>query len=275
LYSRKKPKSQFNDMNKYTLLSAVLAVWIGLTGIVNGQTEKKQSTGKLPKVTRIKQNAAFTSEDLALLTERIANENGIPAKLFFSLIRIESEGKLKAVSGKGAACYTQLMPATARRMGLRVSREVDERFDVEKCLSAGAGYLKYQLDTFKDFRLALAGYNAGEGAVFKYGVKIPPYRETIQYVEKIGFLFTGKRGHGTAFAYNYQLAAEFADAAFRKKSKIRIPQAENTEIARNPAPVNNEISAKSEKKPETHAVQAVEIKVLSSSLFPVKKEKLK
>jgi soluble lytic murein transglycosylase-like protein len=73
----------------------------------------------------------------------------------------------------------QLMPETARELG------VDNPFDVGENLRAGALYLRRLLDRFDgDTRLALAGYNAGPGAVARYG-NVPPYRETQQYIERV------------------------------------------------------------------------------------------
>lgn len=73
----------------------------------------------------------------------------------------------------------QLMPATARRFG------VNDAFDPEQNIEGGTKYLRYLLDRYDgDIRLAIAAYNSGEGAVDKYG-DVPPYKETIEYVEKI------------------------------------------------------------------------------------------
>jgi soluble lytic murein transglycosylase-like protein len=74
----------------------------------------------------------------------------------------------------------QLMPGTARRFG------VTNIFDAKQNIEGGVKYMRWLLDTFNgDLSLALAGYNAGEGAVMKYGWQIPPYRETQEYVRRI------------------------------------------------------------------------------------------
>jgi soluble lytic murein transglycosylase-like protein len=74
----------------------------------------------------------------------------------------------------------QLMPATARRFG------VTNIYDPKQNIEAGVRYMRWLIDTFDgDVVLALAGYNAGEGAVMKYGNRIPPYRETQEYVRRI------------------------------------------------------------------------------------------
>lgn len=147
--------------------------------------------------------AAQTPETLPQAINRVAVQHGINPRLWGNLISQESSLKMKAYSYKGAACLTQLMPATARRFGLRVDSQVDERFVLEKCLQAGAQYFAWLLKTFNgDVRLALAGYNAGEGAVFRFGYKIPPFRETVQYVERICYRTYGQAGHALAMAYD-------------------------------------------------------------------------
>lgn len=113
------------------------------------------------------------------MIERAAKEHDVDPLLVHSVIRAESNYNPNAVSPKGAEGLMQLIPATARRFGAANS------FDVRENITAGVKYLKYLQDMFKDDRLALAAYNAGEGAVLRYG-NVPPYRETEQYVEKVG-----------------------------------------------------------------------------------------
>jgi len=96
-----------------------------------------------------------------------------------SVIRVESNYNPLAVSPKGAEGLMQLIPATARRFG------VTNSFDVKENIEAGVTYLKYLLDMFGDDRLAVAAYNAGESAVMRYG-DVPPYRETMNYVSRVG-----------------------------------------------------------------------------------------
>ncbi|MDQ3131229.1 MAG: lytic transglycosylase domain-containing protein [Acidobacteriota bacterium] len=100
--------------------------------------------------------------------------------LIYAQMHQESSFKLKATSHKGASGLMQLMPATARRFG------VTEIYNPRQNIEAGIKYMRWLLDTFNgDVVLALAGYNAGEGAVMKYGWQIPPYRETQEYVRRI------------------------------------------------------------------------------------------
>ncbi|WP_240705279.1 lytic transglycosylase domain-containing protein [Pacificoceanicola onchidii] len=106
-----------------------------------------------------------------------ARKHGVPEDLFLRLVNQESRFKPKARSHKGAIGLAQLMPGTARQLGV-------DPHDPRQNLEGGARYLKMQYATFKSWRLALAAYNAGPGAVKKYG-GVPPYRETKNYVKKI------------------------------------------------------------------------------------------
>lgn len=100
--------------------------------------------------------------------------------LIYAQMHQESSFKIKATSYKGASGLMQLMPATARRFG------VTQIYDPKQNIDAGVKYMRWLLDTFNgDVILALAGYNAGEGAVMKYGWNVPPYRETQEYVRRI------------------------------------------------------------------------------------------
>lgn len=106
--------------------------------------------------------------------------NGVDPVLLYAQMHQESSFKRNAISHKGARGLMQLMPGTAARFGVR------NIFDPQQNIEGGARYMRYLLDHFKgDVVLALAGYNAGEGAVLKYGRRIPPYRETQDYVRRI------------------------------------------------------------------------------------------
>jgi soluble lytic murein transglycosylase-like protein len=111
--------------------------------------------------------------------ERIARRNQLPPELVHSVIQVESNYQPMAVSSKGAQGLMQLIPETARRFG------VSDVFDPVENIEGGARYLKYLLQLYKgDDTLALAAYNAGEGAVARYG-GVPPYPETRNYVKQV------------------------------------------------------------------------------------------
>ena len=116
------------------------------------------------------------------LRERIndhALAQDLDPKLVEALIRVESAFNSRAVSNKGAMGLMQLMPGTALELG------VENAFDVEENLRGGTAYLRSLLDRFSgDLTLALAGYNAGPGAVEKHR-GVPPYRETTDYVRRV------------------------------------------------------------------------------------------
>jgi len=115
--------------------------------------------------------------------ERIAAEQELPPELIHSVIRVESNYNPNAVSPKGARGLMQLIPSTARRFG------VADAFNPVDNIQGGAKYLKYLLDLYGgNYGLALAAYNAGEGAVARYG-DIPPYPETRNYVQSVAQQF--------------------------------------------------------------------------------------
>ena len=107
--------------------------------------------------------------------------NSVDPLLLYSIMHQESSFKPRALSHKGARGLMQLMPPTASRFG------VTNIWDPKQNIEGGARYMRFLLDLFAgDVRLALAGYNAGEGAVMKYGYTVPPYNETQEYVRRIG-----------------------------------------------------------------------------------------
>jgi len=119
--------------------------------------------------------------------------NGVDPVLLYAIMHRESSFKRNALSPKGARGLMQLMPGTAARFG------VTNIFDPRQNIEGGARYVRILLDMFDgDVRLALAGYNAGEGAVLKYGRRVPPYRETQEYVRRISERYELMRDPSTA-----------------------------------------------------------------------------
>ncbi|HEU4837148.1 MAG TPA: lytic transglycosylase domain-containing protein [Pyrinomonadaceae bacterium] len=128
-------------------------------------------------------NADWTSGSTAIdqLIRTNANRFGIDPYLVFLIIEKESRFHTRAVSPKGAMGLMQLMPGTARRLGVR------KPFDAAENIRGGTQYMRELMDMFGGkVDLVLASYNAGEGAVLKYGRNVPPYRETRDYVKTIG-----------------------------------------------------------------------------------------
>ncbi|MEM6793360.1 MAG: lytic transglycosylase domain-containing protein [Acidobacteriota bacterium] len=110
-----------------------------------------------------------------------AERHGLNPALVAEVVRAESSFRAEVVSHKGAQGLMQLMPATAERFGLSGGQV----FEPENNLEAGCRYLRWLADHFEDdLTKVLASYNAGEGAVARYG-GVPPYRETRRYVAKI------------------------------------------------------------------------------------------
>ena len=106
--------------------------------------------------------------------------NSVDPLLLYAIMHQESTFKPRAMSNKGARGLMQLMPGTAQRFG------VTSIWDARQNIEGGTRYMRFLLDLFDgDVKLALAGYNAGEGAVMKYGYRIPPYNETQEYVRRI------------------------------------------------------------------------------------------
>ena len=124
----------------------------------------------------------------ASLVETAAAAHRLDPALVAAVIRVESNWQPRAVSPKGARGLMQLMPATARRLG------VTRSFDPVQNVSGGAKYLSLLADRFgeREVEKIVAAYNAGEGAVEEYA-GVPPYRETREYVKKVLALWEESR----------------------------------------------------------------------------------
>lgn len=128
----------------------------------------------IPTTTIVKKK--LTRWEINHYVHQAAKKYGVDEKLVHAVIKTESTYRKSAVSKKGAVGLMQLMPATAERFG------VSDRLDEKQNIDGGVRFLKFLLDTFKDPKLAVAGYNAGEHAVIRHKNRVPPYPETENYV---------------------------------------------------------------------------------------------
>lgn len=146
-----------------------------LESAVSGSTTSAARTS----VNRLGRGKAVAPESLQPFIQEAASKTGVPESLITAVIRAESGFQPNAVSRVGAQGLMQLMPGTARGLG------VSNSFDPRQNIMGGAEYLRQQLNRFGgSVEKALAAYNAGPGAVQKYG-GVPPYAETQNYVRKI------------------------------------------------------------------------------------------
>jgi soluble lytic murein transglycosylase-like protein len=139
------------------------------------------------------------------LIANAAREHRVDAALLQAMVTVESAFATRAVSSKGAMGLMQLMPDTASRYG------VTDLFDPAQNLDAGARHLRYLLERYHcDLTLALAAYNAGEGAVKRHGNAIPPYRETVAYVPKVLRLYEKHRNSASAPVHGASPEGEYS-----------------------------------------------------------------
>ena|SRR5690349_817481 len=109
---------------------------------------------------------------------REARKNDLPPELVAAMVHTESDFRTTLVSEKSAQGLMQIVPSTARELGIR------NPFDPEQNIAAGTKYFRYLLNRFEDEATALAAYNAGEGNVERFG-GIPPFRETQNYISRV------------------------------------------------------------------------------------------
>jgi soluble lytic murein transglycosylase-like protein len=144
------------------------------------------STARFPPTPLIP--IAQPTQTIDALIEDASNRYQVDPLLVRSLMQVESNFNPAALSPKGAQGLMQLIPATAQRFG------VTDPFDSKQNIEGGVKYLRHLQDLFpSDLRLSLAAYNAGEGAVAKYGA-IPPYKETVDYVQKVHQRYSTAKG---------------------------------------------------------------------------------
>lgn len=154
-------------------LSGVSPATVSYYGRPSAISSSKGCSIKSQRVKRWMEKHGPTVEDLS-------NQHDVDERLIKAVIAAESCFNHKAVSRVGAQGLMQLMPGTAKLVGVK------DPFDPAQNMQGGVRYLRMMLDEFnQDQRLALAAYNAGPGAVKKYNNEVPPYKETQHYVSKI------------------------------------------------------------------------------------------
>jgi soluble lytic murein transglycosylase-like protein len=128
------------------------------------------------------------------LIDRAARRHGVPSELVGAVAAVESNYNARAVSSRGARGPMQLMPATAAHYGLGIA----DSLDAQRNIDVGVRHLKGLLQRYHgNTVLALAAYNAGEGAVDRHGRRVPPYGETMLYVPTVLACAAASTGEGT------------------------------------------------------------------------------
>lgn len=163
----------FKQYNMFKLLSAIESSLVKVAA-------KTSKTYHVPAATTTDDNTSSTpARPFSEIIKEASQTYGVDEKVISAVIKQESSFNPNAVSSCGAMGLMQLMPATAKSLG------VTDAFNAEQNIMAGTRYLKEKINEFSgNVPLALAAYNAGSGAVRKYG-GIPPYKETMAYVNKV------------------------------------------------------------------------------------------
>ena len=226
-------------MKKLLLISTVIVLSAGFASAQNGyqidnfdlpnavriQTPVVESKGqpkRLLRLTSMPMNPSlggFTTgnSDVDTYIVESGKRNSVDPLLLYSIMHQESSFKPRAMSYKGARGLMQLMPPTAARFGVR------NIWDPKQNIEGGARYMRFLLDLFEgDVRLALAGYNAGEGAVMKYGYKVPPYSETQEYVRRISKRYSLIRDPEAAASANRVTSEQLAAAKQKETAPLTV-----------------------------------------------------
>ena len=152
----------------------------GVTHFTNVPTSSDSEYRVYIKEKKRYEHARYAEKQFDPYIREAAELNGVSYPLLKAIIKAESDFNPRAVSKKGALGLRQLMPENVRRMN------ISDPFDPRENINGGARYFRKMLDRFKGkLSLSLAAYNAGPTTVERYDNRIPPYRETENYVEKV------------------------------------------------------------------------------------------
>ncbi len=179
-----------------TVAIFLLALPALMSSSASGEVKMRQGEGGIPHIYNETSNQRsirlsthlreVNSLEMEGWIKEHAGRQGLDRRLVQAVIQVESGYNYRARSSKGAMGLMQLMPGTARDLGVR------DAYDPEANIGGGALYLRQMLDRFSgNVQLALAAYNAGPEAVRRYG-GIPPYKETQNYVRRVLALVEGK-----------------------------------------------------------------------------------
>ncbi|AOV08448.1 lytic transglycosylase domain-containing protein [Sporosarcina ureilytica] len=172
-------QSTSSSLNTKSTVSTNPLTYTGMNHVFYPSTLSNLLTTSTQAPTSTIKNNTHDSKGYAHIIKKAADTFKLPERLISSVIQHESNFNSQAVSAAGAQGLMQLMPGTARFLGVKDS------FNPEQNITGGAKYLRQMLDQFNgNIELALAAYNAGPGNVKKYG-GIPPFKETQGYVKKV------------------------------------------------------------------------------------------
>ena len=168
----------YGDMYNYSINKGYDITGTSLPKVINSSFTEPSIATRNREIAPNKHVGNIDKNTIAKYRDQFANEWGIPSNIARAIIKQESGGNYKAVSKAGAGGVMQLMPATAKALG------VQDRFDPAQNIWGGMKYLAQQYKQFGNWEYALAAYNAGPGAVKKHR-GIPPFAETQRYVKNI------------------------------------------------------------------------------------------
>jgi hypothetical protein len=161
-----------------------LSVFVERARIDHIEREEMESIAESDSTSKKARGWTTGSPKLDSLIKQSGGKYGVDPYLIFCVMEQESHFNSRALSPKGARGLMQLMPGTSARFGVK------RPSDPAQNIAGGARYLKQLIEQFNGrIDLVLASYNAGEGAVMRFGRKVPPYRETRDYVKRISYRY--------------------------------------------------------------------------------------